>query len=121
VIADAELLAACRSAGEPGSESHRLACRLYRQSVLEFQAGSAGWQAERWWRATVGQQVALIAEAAREAGLLGDCGTLRGYKRHVREKTLACLRCRQAEREYRRERYRARKAAAHGEPWQEAA
>ena len=122
MISDEELLAACRSAGEPGSLSHRDACRLYRRSVLEWQEGHAGWQAERALRATVVLQVALLAEAAGEAGWLGNCGEYRGYNRHLREKTLVCPRCEQAMQEYQGERYRARAAASRGgQSWQEAA
>ncbi len=124
MISDGELLAACLSAGEPGTESHRLACRLYRRSVLEWQAGHAGWEAERARRAVlagVARQVRLLAEAAGEAGLLGDCGTHGGYNRHCRERTLICRPCRAAEQEYRDQWYRALKATQDARAWQAAA
>jgi hypothetical protein len=121
VITDEELLDAVRSAGEPGSESHRAACRLYRRSVLEWQAGHAGWQEARTARAAVGLQVALLAQAAGEAGLLGDCGTYGGYGRHLRERTLVCRPCEQAMREYKGRLYQARAAAPEEREWLQAA
>lgn len=112
MISDDELLAACLAAGEPGTESHRRACRLYRQSVIEWRAGHAGWRRERESRAVVGILVALLAEAAGEAGWGDGCGTYRGYRRHIRAKTLVCPRCNRAMLEYKRERRRVRKLAA---------
>jgi hypothetical protein len=72
VITDDELLAACRSAGEPGSESHRLACRLYRRAALEWKAGHAGWRreyalraaAETPWSARDAARAAMLRERA---------------------------------------------------------
>jgi hypothetical protein len=98
VITDEELLAACRAAGEPGTESHRLACRLYRRSVIEWRAGHAEWRAEYADRAGLGLAVALLTEAAEDAGWLIRCGTHRGYQLHIREKTEVCPECRAAER-----------------------
>ena len=110
MITDAELLAAVRAAGPPGSESHRLACRLYRRSVLEWQA-DAGRQAERATRAMCALLVAVLAEAARSAGWLSECGTHNGYNQHAYDKTRACDACLKAEREYSRERRRAQRLA----------
>jgi len=110
MITDDELLAAVRSAGEPGSESHRRACQAYRRSVAEWQAASPAWQAEREALAGLARRIAEIAEAAREAGMLDDCGTYRGYNRHLREKTLVCGPCESAMREYKQGWY-------HSAPW----
>jgi len=108
VITDDELLAACRSAGEPGTESHREACRLYRRSVLEWKAGHAEWREGYADRAGLGWLIAEIAEAAGEAGWLIRCGTQGGYSLHIRQKTEVCPECREAEREYDRNRDRVR-------------
>lgn len=111
MITDAELLAACRSAGEPGSESHRAACRLYRRSVLEYQAQTRQGQREHAARYLL---IAVIATEAIGAGWLDytGCGTHDGYDRHARDKTLACTACLRAESEYSGGRRRARKLAA---------
>lgn len=72
MITGDELLAAARSAGEPGSESHRLACRLYRRSVIEWKAGHAEWRrqyaeraaAETPWSARDAARAAMLRERA---------------------------------------------------------
>jgi hypothetical protein len=121
VISDDDLLAACRSAGKPGSDSHREACRLYRRSVLEYQAQSPAWQAEREWRDYLrGQRdalrrlVILVARTVEARALrdAAECGSRSGYHRHLREKTVICLRCRMANRGYDTPRKRAERLAA---------
>jgi hypothetical protein len=114
VIADDELLAACRSAGEPGTESHRLACRLYRRSVIEWRAQSPAWQAELERRDALRRLVILVARTA-EARALRDaarCGSRSGFHRHLREGTVTCRRCRMANRDYGRPRKRAERLVA---------
>jgi hypothetical protein len=114
VITDGELLAACRSAGEPGTESHRAACRLYRRSVLEYQAQTRQGQREYASRAALYLLIAVIATEAIGAGWLDytGCGTHDGYDKHARDKTLPCTACLRAESEYSGGRRRARKLAA---------
>lgn len=107
MVTDDELLAAVCAAGEPGSESHRLACRLYRRSVIEWQAGHAEWRQEYTARA-VAALVAEAAEAADEAGWIIRCGSHQGYQLHIRNKTQVCPPCREAEREHDRSRERVR-------------
>jgi hypothetical protein len=125
VITDDELLAACRSAGKPGTESHRKACRLYRQSVIEYQAATRQGQREHAARAALYLFIALLATEAIGAGWLGytGCGTHDGYAVHARDKTLACPACLRAESEYSGSRRRARKQAAaeREQAWTEAA
>jgi hypothetical protein len=114
VITDAELLAACRAAGPPGTESHRLACRLYRRSVIEWQAQSPVWQAERDRLDALRRLVILVARRV-EAQALRDaarCGSRGGYHRHLREETAVCRRCRTANRDYDRPRKRAQRLVA---------
>jgi hypothetical protein len=113
VITDEELLAACLSAGVPGSDSHRAACRLYRRSVLEYQAQTRQGQREQAARAALRLQVALIATAAIEEGWLdcSGCGTHAGYARHVSEGRLACPACLKAESGYSGGRKRERRQA----------
>ena len=120
MITDDELLAACRAAGEPGTESHRQACRLYRRSVLEWRAGAAR---SRQGRPDLYELVALTADVAAAAGWLDDCGcgTHNGHHRHVREGTPVCPACAEAERGYAREWKRARRRAAAERAWAEAA
>jgi hypothetical protein len=108
LISDDELLAACRSAGEPGTESHRAACRLYRRSVIEWRAGHAQWREEYADRAGLGLAVALLTEAAEDAGWLIRCGTHPGYQKHIRDKTEVCPECREAARVHDRNRGRVR-------------
>lgn len=110
MITDEELLSACRSAGTPGSDSHRAACRLYRRSVLEYQAQTRQGQREQAARVALYLQVALIATAAIGAGWLDytGCGTHDGYQKHAYDKTLACPACLRAESEYSGGRRRAR-------------
>jgi hypothetical protein len=110
LIADAELLAAVRAAGEPGTESHRLACRLYRRSVLEWKAGTVRARREREARTVLSRSIALLAAAAAGAGWLDytGCGTHDGYNKHAYEKTPACPACLEAERGYSRDRKRAK-------------
>ena len=62
MITDDELLAACRAAGEPGMESHRLACRVYRRAAAEWQARDLAWRRDR---AAMVERV--IGEKLREA------------------------------------------------------
>jgi hypothetical protein len=127
VITDEELLAACRSAGEPGTESHRRACRLYRRSVIEWQSGDAGWRAECMVRDAVSQLAAVLArgmesealESARRRPQAARCGTSGGWKRHRREGTPTCPACREYERE--RTRARTRSAVPEGQEWAAAA
>lgn len=117
MVTDEELLAAVRSAGEPGSESHQLACRLYRRAVLEWREGHAGWREEYATRAGLGWLVAALAEAveladaARPRPLLrrvtsARCGTSAGVWRHRQEGTETCPRCRK----FNRDRMRASRA-----------
>jgi hypothetical protein len=112
VTAD-ELLAAVRSAGEPGSESHREACRLYRRSVLERQAGTRQCQRDQAVRAALYLLTALLATAAIDAGWFDHtgCGTHEGYNKHAYDKTPACTDCEDGERVYSREAKRAQKRA----------
>lgn len=105
---DEELLAACLSAGPPGSLSHREACRLYRRSVLEWRAGRKQWREEYENRVGLGLLVALVADAADDAGWFIRCGTQGGYAQHIRRKTPVCTECREAGREYDRNRQRVR-------------
>lgn len=114
MITDEELLAACRSAGMPGSESHREACRLYRRSVLEYQAQTRQGQREYAVRASLYLLIGLVATEAIGAGWLDytGCGTHDGYDKHARDKTLACPACLRAESEYSGGRRRARRQAA---------
>jgi hypothetical protein len=123
VISDDELLAACRSAGKPGSESHREACRLYRRSVLEYQAQTRQGQRDQAVRAALALLTALLATAAIDAGWLDytGCGTHTGYVEHYHAGTLACTPCLVAERDYSRERKRAQKRARTGQALREAA
>ena len=134
MITDEELLAACRSAGEPGSASHRAACRLYRRSVLEWRAGHAsGREAHIPAAVMLRQLVTLCGRTAEEAGWLapdttGSCGSHSGYVLHSRYKTPVCTACEEAERAYSRsfKRKRARrrpraKAALAAEAVREAA
>jgi hypothetical protein len=123
VITDDELLAAVRSAGEPGSESHREACRLYRRSVLEYQAQTAqGWRGHAA-RAALRLLIALAATEAIGAGWLDchGCGTHDGYNKHTAGKTMACGACLAGERAYSRERKRAQARARDGQAWRAAA
>lgn len=108
MVTDEELLAACLSAGEPGTESHRRACRLYRKSVLEWQAAHEEWREEYANRTGLGLAIALITEAADSAGWFIKCGTPGGYSLHIRHKTPVCPECREAHREYDRNRVRLR-------------
>jgi len=114
VITDGELLAACRSAGIPGSDSHRAACRLYRRSVAEYQAQTLQGQRDHAARAALYLLIALVATEAIGAGWLDytGCGTHDGYDKHARDKTLACPACLRAESEYSGGRRRARRQAA---------
>jgi hypothetical protein len=113
VITDEELLSACRSAGTPGSDSHRAACRLYRQSVLEYRARTSQGRRGQADRAALRLQVALIATAAIEEGWLdcAGCGTHAGYARHASEGSLACPACLKAESGYSGGRKRERRQA----------
>lgn len=83
----------------------------------------AAQEAETSVAALIGQLVALLAEAAGEAGWLDacGCGTHNGYNQHMSDKTPVCPACRQGERDYSRERKRAQKLARDGQAWQEAA
>lgn len=124
MVTDDQLLAAVRSAGEPGTESHRLACRVYRRAVLEWKAGTAQARREDAARAALCQYIALLAAAAAVAGWLderGGCGTHGGYNRHAREKTLACPACLEAERRYSRARKRVQRRAKAEDRWRQAA
>jgi hypothetical protein len=118
VITDDELLAAVRSAGAPGTESHRKACRLYRRSVLEWRARS-GYAP----RAALRQFIALLTAQAADAGWFDytGCGTHDGYNKHAYDRAPACAACLEAEREYSRDRKRAQVRAKNEQAWQAAA
>lgn len=70
-VSDGELLAAVREAGEPGTASHRLACRLYRRSVLEYRQAAAVFLRTRDPEATV---AAALRDVAMTVGLCSDVG-----------------------------------------------
>jgi len=107
----------------PGSESHRDACRLYRRSVLEYQAQTAQGRRGHAARAALCLLIALVATEAIGAGWLDStgCGTHDGYSKHAYDKTLACPACLRAESEYSGGRRRARKMAAEQGALREAA
>lgn len=79
MITDGELLEACRSAGLPGSPSHREACRLYRVALAEWLERDRAWK-----------------EAAEAACQLPGCGTRDGYREHRKMRTRTCRACRKA-------------------------
>ena len=68
-VSDADLLAACRIAGNPGTESHTLASRTYRRSVLQWRAADARWRRERA-RREVADAVADVASVVVPALML---------------------------------------------------
>lgn len=71
-----------------------------------YDAAMESWHAERgtlWPGKAVRQVLALVAQAAGEAGWLDDCGSHNGYNQHVRDKTPICTPCADAERDYSRE------------------
>ena len=113
MVTDDELLAAVRSAGPPGTESHREACRLYRQSVTEWRAGHV-----RWREGYAARASARLSDAIAEAaGRRGPCGSHYGYNRHRDKKTPVCPRCEVAERAYQRTRKRAQRRAKAERAW----
>ena len=113
MITDDELLAACREAGEPGTESHRLACRLYRRSVLEWQAGHVRWRREYARRAAARGHLELVTAPAPVLPP-GACPCGREYDHVDAEGKRRCSECRRRQAREAMARYRARKKAAAG-------